>query len=227
MIISIITPTTGKKSLYRLINSIRNQKVSYEHILLWDDKREDDFYRLNKEIDAKSPYDMEDNNTYSLVLKGNCVLGQASGSALRAVGLMAAKGDYVAFADDDVWYDDDHFRNILPLLDSKEWAYCRRKIYGQNKGYIGIDNFESVGNSLDRKVPYEMVDNNCMIFNRRFGVSGACLYRETREYNDDRLFYSFLKQYAGEPGVTLKPTVNQICPERLEPMFMKYCSAER
>jgi hypothetical protein len=69
-----------------------------------------------------------------------------------------------------------------------------------------------------------MVDNNGMIFHRRLGSSGAVLYRETSEYNDDRLFYAFLKQHGGQPGKSEMATVNQICPSRLEQMFRENCT---
>jgi len=68
-----------------------------------------------------------------------------------------------------------------------------------------------------------MVDNNTMIFTRRFGTSGAVVYRETKDYNDDRLMYAFLKEHAGEPGKIKEATVNQICPKKLEAMFREYC----
>jgi hypothetical protein len=72
-----------------------------------------------------------------------------------------------------------------------------------------------------------MVDNNCLIFKRRLGSSGAVLYRENNgEYNDDRKMYAFLKQYGGIPGKTNKATVNQICPTRLIPMFKENCTKE-
>ena len=34
--VTIITPTTGKDSLFRLIESITKQKVPVKHIILWD-----------------------------------------------------------------------------------------------------------------------------------------------------------------------------------------------
>jgi len=224
--ITIITPTTGKNSLFRAIESLEKQDVLYEHILLWDDKLEGDFLYPNSEMRVKQPEDIASDSRFSIIIPGNMVQGRASGSALRSVGLMVAKTPYVIFMDDDVWYEKEHLKNMLALVKGRSWAYCRRKIWASEKEYIGVDNFESVGDDPSRKVPYEMVDNNCMIFSRRFGTSGAVLYRETCDYNDDRLYYAFLKKYAGEPGKTNNATVNQICPERLIPMFKEHCTRE-
>jgi hypothetical protein len=65
-----------------------------------------------------------------------------------------------------------------------------------------------------------------MIFRRELGTHAAVLYRETREYNDDRLMYQFLKHNAGPRGRTGKPTVNQTCPAKLISFFTQNCSAE-
>jgi len=226
--ITIITPTTGKESLFKLCDSLKHQTVNFAHILLWDDKREGDFLYpdalMNKQ---KKPVDMDANlengYRYSITIPGSVVQGGAAGSALRATGLMAVNTPYVTFADDDVWYEPNHLESMLKAVQGKKWAYCKRKVWANEKDYLGIDNFESVGDSPSRKVPYEMVDNNTMIFERRFGTSGAVLYRETKDYNDDRLMYGFLKQHAGEPGKTEEATINQICPEKLEKMFRENC----
>jgi glycosyltransferase involved in cell wall biosynthesis len=225
--ITILTPTTGKDSLFKLIESLKRQKVDYKHILLWDDKRTDSFlYPKTSTLEINNPHMFDSYNCYSLVVPGSFVQGTAYGSALRAIGLMLATTPYVTFADDDCWYDSNHLQNLLQAISKNDanWAYCRRKIWANENECIGVDDFESVGDSKDRKVPYEMVDNNCMIFKRRLGTSGAVLYRETMDYNDDRLFYDFLKQYAGVPNVTTIPTINQICPLRLEQMFRKNCT---
>ena len=230
-IITVITPTTGKDSLKKLINSLDNQSVPFVHILLWDDKREGAYlYPDPKTFVVADPFKVEISREgavrYSIVVPGNFVKGSASGSALRAIGLMAANTEYVTFADDDVWYDLNHLENMLSVIQSekKEWVYCRRKIWTAKGEYLGEDHFESVGSGSSRKVPYEMVDNNTMMFSRRFGTSGACLYRETTEYNDDRLMYTFLKEYAGEPAKSEAVTVNQVCPARLEQMFRQNCT---
>jgi len=226
--IAIITPTTGKKSLDRLITSLNGQSIPWVHVLLWDDKREGEYlYPDPSSYKNKSPKDLNSKSShglrYSIEIPGSMVQGGAAGSSLRAIGLMAVNTPYVTFADDDVWYEPNHLENLLQAVQGKNWAYCRRKIWANENECIGIDNFESVGDSPTRKVPYEMVDNNTMIFARRYGTSGAVLYRETQEYNDDRLMYAFLKQHAGEPGIIKEATVNQICPRKLEQMFREHC----
>lgn len=236
--ISVVTPTTGKDGLFKLIDSLRAQSVPYVHIILTDDKREGKFlYPDPQTMFPMFPNDLNSSDLkgvdgscrYNITIPGSFVQGRAYGSALRSVGMMAANTPYITFADDDVWLEKSHLETLLKAVEKKEWAFSRRKVWKNTENglqYLGIDNFESVGNSPDRKVPYEMVDNNCMIFSRRFGSSGAVLYRETCEYNDDRLLYAFLKQYAGEPGKTGLATVNQICPKKLETMFEQLCTKE-
>jgi hypothetical protein len=227
--ITIITPTTGKKSLYRLNDSLEEQSIRWVHLLLWDDKREGDFLFPDPvTMEARKPHDMDGFTDtmgcrQSIVMPGSMVQGRAAGSALRAIGLMAVNTPYVTFADDDVWYDPNHLESLIEAVQGRNWAYCRRKVWANENELIGIDNFESVGDDPSRKVPYEMTDNNTMIFTRRLGTSGAVLYRETKDYNDDRLMYGFLKQHGGEPGKIKEATVNQICPSKLEKMFREYC----
>lgn len=230
--VTIITPTVGKSTLFKSIQSLDMQDVTYEHILLWDDKREGDFlYPDPKTMKVKSPYDLDfcanGCRRYSIVVPGTFINGSAFGSSLRSVGLMLSTKPYISFMDDDVWYEKNHLETLLNSVSESEWAFCKRKIWKNTENgleYIGIDDFESVGDSASRKVPYEMVDNNCMIFSRRFGSSGAVLYRETTDYNDDRLMYEFLKKHAGVPGKTYQATVNQVCPKKLEPMFDQLCT---
>lgn len=226
-LISIITPTTGKDSLFTLIESLKGQSVPFNHILLWDDKREDSYlYPQPDSLAIKNPLDLNSDNTCNIVIRGAFVQGKASGSALRSIGMMLATTPFVTFADDDVWYDKDHLESLWNAVKGNKWAYCMRRVWASKDECLGIDNFESVGDSPSRKVPYEMVDNNSMIFDRRLGTSAAVLYRETQEYNDDRLMYGFLKQYGGQPGKTNRATVNQICPKRLEVMFRQNCQRD-
>jgi len=225
-LISIITPTTGAPSLLKLLESLYAQDIDFEHIVLWDDKMWGDENGWEDTVDYMDIRDglPWEEKSYNIRIPGKMVQGLAAGSALRSIGLMAATGKYVTFADSDVWHEPNHLQNLLDIVKDKQWGFCRRKIWNDKEECLGVDNFESVGNSAERKVPYVLVDNNTMIFERRFGVSGASLYRETQDYNDDRLMTEFLYEYAGEPGMSTEPTVNQVCPDRLESMFREYCT---
>jgi len=221
-LITVITPTTGKDSLFELRESLSLQSVPHVHMVLWDDKRDGHFSKTGRLYPSDIEGETDLSLTMSVVIKGSLVSGQAYGSAMRAVGLMAANTPYVCFADDDVWFESNHMESLLKAIDGKNWAYCIRDIWS-NDGlkYIGEDRFESIGD--ESKLPYKLVDNSSLIFKREFGASAACLYRETKEYNDDRLMFQFMTKYAGVPGKSGMVTVNQRCPIRLETFFRLNC----
>lgn len=234
-IISIITPTDGCDSLFNAIETITRQKISVKHILLWDDKRDKNFTDNNSiyALDKKEYWETYGYSINNIILKGNRTNGSATGSSLRSVGLMVADTEYVTFMDSDIMWEDGHLISMLQAISESEkdynWAFCKRKIWTRlpdNNGpqfeLIGIDEFESVGE--EATTPYKMVDNNCMIFRRKYGASAATLYRETQEYNDDRLMYNFMKTYAGEPAKTGLASINQICPDRLVDFFKRGCT---
>ncbi len=218
-LLTIITPTTGRPSLLRLLDSVRGQDagVAVMHLLLWDDKREPG---------GPAPAQLQAPDRMNVVLPdGFGRFGDAPGSALRAVGLIWATTAWVTFADDDVWWDRNHLRALLAAAGSGQWASTLRRVWSPAGVELGVDRFESVGDDPQRGVPYEMCDNNCMMMRRPLGAAAAPLYRETREYNDDRLMYAFLKRHAGPRGRTGIPTINQVCPERLVGFFRANCSA--
>ena len=220
--ITIITPTTGKAGLDKLIQSIDNQIPGYHsvyHLLLWDDKREPE---------SKPPESYNSENRFSIVApNGTGRNGHAPGSALRAIGMMAAKAPWITFADDDVWWEEDHLKELVQVTSGEsKWASTLRTVWSPTGARLGVDRFESVGDDPGRRVPYEMCDGNTMVVRRELGVVAAQFYRETTAYNDDRLMYAFLKEHAGPRSNTNRPTINQICPEKLIGFFTENCSKE-
>jgi hypothetical protein len=216
--VTVITPTTGRDSLRKLIDAIDHQQgsIRVQHILLWDDKRQPG---------APTPEELASSNRWSLVMpNGFGKFGDAPGSALRALGLLAAVTPWVTFADDDVCWDSNHIQALWMAAQGHNWATTLRRVVSPEGAVLGVDRFESVGDDPGRRVPYEMCDNNCMFFRREFGVAAAPLYRQTTQYNDDRLMYAFLKQHAGKRATTGLATITQICPDRLTAFFRTNCS---
>lgn len=219
--LTVITPTVGKPSLDKLINSIDNQDSACRilHLLLWDDVR---FESANK------PESYNFNNRFSIVMPtGAGRNGAAPGSILRSVGLTAARTEWVTFADDDVWWEAAHISQMGHALVGKNWASTLRRIWSPTGDLLGVDTFESVGDDISRQVPYEMCDNNTMVFRRELGLAAAPLYRETEKYDDDRLMYAFLKSHAGPRGRCEKVGINHICPEALVEFFTSNCTPDK
>jgi hypothetical protein len=217
--VTIITPTTGKPSLDRLTVSIDRQAGgSTFHLLLWDQMRDPA---------AKPPASYNSEHRLSVVLPAGLGRnGNAPGSPLRAVGLMTAMTPWVTFADDDVSWDDGHLAALAAAAEGVRWASTLRTIWTSAGERLGVDRFESVGDDPGRRVPYEMCDNNSLVFRRELGTAGAVLFRETRDYNDDRLMYRYLKSSGGRRGTTGRPTIHQICPDKLVEFFRGNCAPE-
>jgi len=228
--ITVITPTMGRDTLERQIESLEKQTIadSIFHLLMWDEKR----------IDAGiDPLSYNSPNRYSIVLPWG--LGRykgAPGSSLRAVALMAANTPWVTFADDDVTWLPQHAESMLKAGAGHYWVSCFRRMYAPETGgrfteqgrgeFLGIDKFESVGDLPSRNVPYEMIDNNCMMFSRLSGVHAAHLYRLIEGPGDDRHFYSWMKQHAGPLARTGLATIEHTCPAHLVDFFKHNCSKE-
>ncbi|MBS0450771.1 MAG: glycosyltransferase family 2 protein [Proteobacteria bacterium] len=220
-VLTVLTPTIGRAGLDALIASIEAQTLGASkifHILLWDDMREPKARPL-------AAYDGP--RRLSLVLgAGFGRNGQAPGSPLRAVGLMAASTPWVTFADDDVVWAPGHAASLLSAAHGLNWASCLRRIVAPGGDEIGVDRFESVGDDPTRRVAYEMCDGNTMLFRRELGVAAAPLYRETMHYDDDRRLYAFLKANGGPRGRSGQASIRQVCPARLESFFRANCTRE-
>lgn len=216
-IITIITPTRGEETIFKLIKSINQQSIPWVHILVTDTSW------MDKSLDPTKCFNEKKGDCirYNINIPFYTKKGIAPGSALRSVALMAAQTEWITMADSDVWYEDNHLETMINH--DKNWSYCKRKIWSPTTGeYIGVDNFESVGE--ESITPYKMVDGCSMAYKRPYGASAAYLYNMTENYDDDRLAYAHYKKYAGIPHKTNQATVNQICPLKLEPMFKRYCS---
>ena len=218
--VTVITPTTGKPSLDRLTASVDRQAGGGTtfHLLLWDQMRDPA---------ARPPESYNSERRLSVILPAGLGRnGNAPGSPLRAVGLMTAMTPWVTFADDDVHWNDDHLAALAAAAEGVRWASTLRTIWTGAGERLGVDRFESVGDDPGRRVPYEMCDNNTLVFRRELGTTGAVLFRETRDYNDDRLMYRYLKSSGGRRGSTGRPTIHQTCPDKLVDFFRSNCAPE-
>ena len=126
--VTVITPTIGRDTLERQIESLERQTISAAifHLIMWDEKR------IDPGID---PMSYNSPNRYSIVLPWG--LGRymgAPGSSLRAVALMAAPTPWITFADDDVTWRPDHAESMLRAGAGYNWVACLRHMYAPGTG---------------------------------------------------------------------------------------------
>lgn len=62
---------------------------------------------------------------------------------LRAVGLTLARTQWVTFADDDVWWEGNHFEVLSELMQQANWASVTRAIWTLAGEKLGNDRFEN------------------------------------------------------------------------------------
>ncbi|MDR3415401.1 MAG: glycosyltransferase family 2 protein [Nevskia sp.] len=90
------------------------------------------------------------------------VYSNAFGGSLRTSLTFLANSKYVAFLDDEDWWDPGHVADILAALQKADWAYAfRNYVNSANNEVIAQDRWESVGPGQG-------------FFNERFGGFVCC-----------------------------------------------------
>ena len=130
-LVSVVMPTYKRsEKLFRAIDSVLNQSYrNLELLLVNDNDPNDDNTKLLKKRVEKYKNDPR----FHLILQERHI----NGAVARNVGINNAKGEYIAFLDDDDWWEVDKIKiQIDELKDlSSEWGgiSCRIKRYNNDK----------------------------------------------------------------------------------------------
>jgi glycosyltransferase involved in cell wall biosynthesis len=208
----VITPTTGKDTVLKAVESVANQTVKTEHLLVVDgadawEKLEaygDLFkYGVTKQIKTITlPENVGANNWY--------------GHRVYAAMPLLVNADYILFLDEDNWLEPNHVETMVNKIKSKDlmWSYSLRRICNEEGEYIEDDDCESLGRwptFYDHTVNF--VDTNCYCFRREYLVSIAHTFYG--QWGADRPFYKAASTKLPSFGCTGLATVNYRAPERL------------
>jgi hypothetical protein len=228
MVISftIITPTTGNSRLSKLIQSINNQndKILFsrkiEHLIIIDGP---DFKEKTQQILNDNPSLNHERFIIQLPFNTGKNGGNFLGHKIYAAFGQLVLSDWVLLADDDNWYDPDHFDSLIKSINSFnqksnltqniEWLYCLRKIENDNKGYICNDNCESLGylqNVFYNNNSY-LIDTNCFCIRRDVMIKCSNIWNveATNNIKDpDRIFTMKLMTEYKNFTCTQKYTLN-------------------
>lgn len=202
----VITPTTGKKSTEKAIESVINQTIPTEHLVVYDGQEAFDTGAFGCD--------------HSIILPENVGGGGWYGHRVYAAMPLMVNADYILFLDEDNWFEPNHVESMIEKIKSKDlmWSYSLRKICDEEGNYICDDDCESLGRwpvFYDHTLNF--VDTNCYCFRREYLVHVA--HNFYGQWGQDRPFYQAASKQLPAFGCTGQATVNYRAPARLHDMF--------
>ena len=208
MRITVITPTTGRDTLTRAVNSVIDQTIEVEHLLVAD----------GPEASTRNPSFYS--SVHRLILPENVGANGWYGHRVYASVPLLVNADYVLFLDEDNWFEPNHVETMINKIKSKDlmWAYSLRRICDERGQYVSDDDCESLGRwptFYDHTLNF--VDTNCYCFRREYLVTVAHSFYG--QWGADRGFYKAASKLLPSFGCTGEATVNYTAPERLLEMF--------
>ena len=210
--IMVITPTTGKDTMVKAMQSVIDQTIPTEHLIVVDG--EESYERMGSLVTPMGK------KITRIQLPENVGGNGWYGHRVYAAMPLMVNADYILFLDEDNWFEPNHVETMINKIKSKDlmWSYSLRRICNEAGEYIEDDDCESLGRwptFYDHTVNF--VDTNCYCFRREYLVSVAHAFYG--KWGADRPFYRAAS--AGLPafGCTGEATVNYRSPDRLLAMF--------
>ena len=201
----VITPTTGKHTLKKAIESVQNQTIKTEHLVV---------------LDGWDAWNTVRNTSYNYSCKWMMLPENVGGNGWYGHRVYAAmplmvNADYILFLDEDNWFEPNHVETMINKIKSKDlmWAYSLRKIYDERGQYVCDDDCEALGRYpafYDHLLNF--VDTNCYCFKRDYLVNVA--HNFYGQWGADRKFYKAAASALPSFGCTGEATVNYTAPER-------------
>ena len=206
-LVSIITPTIGTAKVQRAIESVQAQTYSrIEHVIVVDGPSGTE--SVSKSL-ARNPA----HTTHMISLPFNTGAGGYNGHRIYGACVYLVSGRYVAFLDEDNWFEPHHVESLMELVETKglEWCYALRNIVDANGKLITQDNCESLGRWPIWNAPgTHLVDMNCYLLRRDIavGASPAFHWRAHDQENPDFRLCKFLLSAAKRFDTNGDYTVN-------------------
>ena len=172
--ITVITPTIGTPFLRRCIESVQAQTIEseVEHLIVVDGPEYEETVRAM--IPARPHLRFP---VHVIVLPRNTGAGGWNGHKIYAGMPFVTETDWIAFLDEDNWYDADHLRGMMDLVlrDALDWCFSLRMLVDYHGDVICPDVCESLGSlSPTCFAPDDrLIDTSCFLMRREVACSAA------------------------------------------------------
>lgn len=208
----VVTPTVGTAELRRCLESVQAQTLeNVEHIIVVDGPQYlDKVQKLISEMSLGKPI-------HTMVLPFNVGAGGWCGHRVYASIPFLLDSEFVAYLDEDNWYDTDHLECLHKALNrhKADWAFSLRKIFNKAGDFVTNDNCESLGTfsyTLYGGGDF-LVDTSCYLFTTYVARAVAPHWmhraRQDNEIEADRAVTRFLLNHPSFRGAGSEmPTLN-------------------
>jgi glycosyltransferase involved in cell wall biosynthesis len=213
--VAVITPTTGKSSLSRAMRSVANQTFKNVHHYIVVDGP--DFFE--KAFESMECAPDSDTNFSIHVSPCNTGAGGFYGHRIYAAYPHLLNEDYIAFLDDDNWFEPNHIESLVTTIqkDNLAWAHSLRKVWINSENFLADDKCESIGRwpiwfTQENSAKDWLVDTSSFCFRRSFLIHVCQLWHSG--WGGDRRFFKIIKDNPGAKyDTTGIHTMNYILPD--------------
>ena len=193
--VTVITPTIGSDKLADAVRSVANQTYqNVRHLLVCDGRQAKiDLIKLNIKPTGKQTVVETPDNT-----GGDGYYGHRIYAAYPHL----INSDYIAFLDEDNWYEPDHIDKLVRTIEEERvnFAFSFRKIFDREGNYLIDDNCESLGawpiwptlGHTKDKQGY-LIDTSSFLFETKFLQS--CCHLWHWGWGGDRRFLHLVKEH--------------------------------
>lgn len=173
---------------------------------------------------------------YSTSVRHGGLCPARDGGVLRCILTYLANSPFIAYLDDDNWWDPQHLRRLRDAIEGQDWAYSQRWfVHPLSRRPVCVDAWESVGpgKGVFAEDFGGFVDPNCLMINKLACAEAIpCwnypLPRDAKAMSADRRVFSVLRNHR-RVGATGEPTTyylldpaDQMHPARLKHMGARY-----
>ena len=193
--VTVITPTIGQEYLTQAVRSVVAQTYkNVKHLVVVDGPE-----YLTKVTDLN----ISEYNTHLQVTVApeNTGAGGFYGHRIYAGYPHLINSDYIAFLDEDNWFEPDHIKGLVATIEEKnfDWAYSFRNIHEKTGKFIIQDRCESLGkwpihwSQLKKESEQEfLIDTSSYLFKTSFLIK-VCSHWHFG-WGGDRRFYHIISK---------------------------------
>ncbi len=180
MRISVITPTTGSPLLKTAVEGILRQDYPDIEYYIFIDGKE----REAATYDVLNQVSLPKGNVHTITLPHPTGLEGFNGHRVFGASPYLARGEFIAFLDEDNWHDPNHFSSLINLITTHnlDWAYSLRRIVDHHGHFLINDDCESLGVWKACIGDFRHVDTSCYLLKRSDAVSISPIwYKQFRD----------------------------------------------